>query len=200
MVPELAELARLPLEQALNAALAADPASQASLSSLHGKRIRMDLLGLFTIDLLPQGERLVVAEAGPDVPDATLRATPLGLLRARIRGDLMHGDIELIGDGHVAVHAARLLGGLRPDIECALEPYVGIIMARQLGRLWHGMGKELHRLLKNRLQDHADFLRDETGLLPHRAELKSWLDAVDELRDGVDALEARISRLAGGQR
>lgn len=197
MTPELAELSRLALEQALNAALKADPATREGLLGLAGRRIRIDLKGLLCLDLLPQGETIVIAAPGLDEPDATLRASPFGFLRARMRGDLMHGDIELTGDSHLTVRTARLLSGLAPDIEMALTPYVGMLAAHQVGRLWHGMRDELRRFTDHRLRDEADYLRDEASLAPHRAELEPWFDAVDRVRDEVDALEARIRRLEG---
>lgn len=197
MTPELAELPRLALERALNAALEADPATRAGLRGLAGKRIRIELRGLFDLDLLVPGDALVVAGPGLDEPDAILRASPFGFLRARMRGDLMHGDIELTGDSHLTVRAARLLSGLAPDIEMALTPYVGMLAAHQVGRLWRGMRDELRRFTDHRLRDEADYLRDEASLAPHRAELEPWFDAVDRVRDEVDALEARIRRLGG---
>jgi len=195
VTPELAELVRLALERALNAALEADPATRTGLRGLSGKRIRIELTGLFSLDLLPQQEALVIAGPGIDPPDAILRASPFGFLRARMRGDLMHGDIELMGESHVTVRAARLLSGLAPDIEMALTPHVGMLAAHQLARLWQAMRDELRRFINHRLQDQADYLRDEAGLAPHRAELESWFDGVDQVRDGVDALEMRIHRL-----
>lgn len=198
MTPEIAELARLALERACNAALEADPATREGLRGLAGRRIRIELKGLFDLDLLPQSDALIVAGPGPDAPDAVLRASPLGFLRARLRGDLMHGDIELIGDPHLAVRTARLLGGLAPDLEVALTPHVGMLLAHQLGRVWRGMNNELRRFAEHRLQDSADGLRDEAGLAPHRAELEPWFDAVDRVRDGMDALEARLRRLEEG--
>ncbi len=197
MTPELAELSRLALERALNAALEADPATRAGLRGLAGKRIRIELRGLFDLDLLVPGDALVVAGPGLDEPDAILRASPFGFLRARMRGDLMHGDIELTGDSHLTVRAARLLSGLAPDLEMALTPYVGMLAAHQVGRLWRGMRDELRRFADHRLRDEADYLRDEASLAPHRAELEPWFDAVDRVRDEVDALEARIRRLGG---
>ncbi|MEO1750826.1 SCP2 sterol-binding domain-containing protein [Thiofaba sp. EF100] len=198
MTPEIAELARLVLERACNAALEADPATREELRGLAGRRIRIELKGLFDLDLLPQSDALIVAGPGPDAPDAVLRASPFGFLRARMRGDLMHGDIELTGDPHLAVRTARLLGGLAPDLEVALTPHVGMLLAHQLGRVWRGVNDELHRFTEHRLQDTADDLRDETGLAPHRAELEPWFDAVDRMREGVDALEARLRRLEEG--
>ncbi len=95
------------------------------------------------------------------------------------------------------VRAARLLSGLAPDLEMALTPYVGMLAAHQVGRLWRGMRDELRRFADHRLRDEADYLRDEASLAPHRAELEPWFDAVDRVRDEVDALEARIRRLGG---
>lgn len=197
MTPELAELARLALERAFNAALEAAPVTRDELRGLAGRRIRLELKGLFDLDLLPQGDALVVAGPGIETPDATLRASPLGFLRARMRGDLMGQDIELIGDSHLTVRTARLLSGLAPDIEMALAPHVGTLLAHQVGRLWHGVKDELNRFVDRRLQDEADYLRDEADLTPRRAELDPWFDVVDRLRDGVDALEARIRKLEG---
>ncbi|MGK0673180.1 MAG: hypothetical protein ABWU16_00750 [Halothiobacillaceae bacterium] len=197
MTPELAEPLRLALERVLNAALEADPATRAGLRGLVGKRIRIELRGLFDLDLLVLGDTLIVAGPGLDEPDAILRTSPFGLLRARMRGDLMHDDVELIGDSHLAVRTVRLLSGLAPDIETALTPYIGMLAAHQVGRLWHGMRDELRRFTDHRLRDMADDLRDTAGLTPYRAELEPWLDAVDRLRDRVDALEARIRRLGG---
>ena len=197
MIPELAELARLALERAFNAALESDPATRDGLRGLAGRRIRIELRGLFDLDLLPQRDALVIAGPGIEAPDATLRASPLGFLRARMRGDLMGQDIELLGDSHLTVRTARLLSGLNPDIEMALAPHVGTLLAHQVGRLWRGLGDELRRFADHRLQDEADYLRDEADLIPRRPELEPWMDAVDRLRDGVEALEARIRRMDG---
>ncbi|MFZ5580583.1 MAG: ubiquinone biosynthesis accessory factor UbiJ [Pseudomonadota bacterium] len=198
MLPELAEIVRLPMEKALNAALEADPASRTALHGLSGARIRIDLKGLFSIDLLPQGDVLVITGNGLDAPDATLRASPLGFLRASMRGDLMGQDIELLGESRLTIRAARLLSGIKPDIEMALTPHVGGLLAHQIGRLWRAMGEEMRRFAENRLLDEADFLRDESSMLPRRTELEPWFDAVDRLRDRIEALEARIQRLPGG--
>ncbi|MGB9670721.1 MAG: ubiquinone biosynthesis accessory factor UbiJ [Halothiobacillaceae bacterium] len=198
MTPELVELSRLALERALNAALEADPVTRAGLRRLAGKRIRIELRGLFDLDLLPQRDALIVAGPGPDAPDAVLRSSPLGFLRARLRGDLMHGDIELIGDPDLAVRTVRLLGGIHPDLEQALAPHVGMLLAHQLSRVLRGMNDELRRFADHRLQDTADDLRDEASLAPHRAELEPWFDAVNRVRDKVDALEARLRRLEEG--
>ena len=198
MTPELGELARLGLEKAFNAALAADPASQASVTALKGKRLRIELKGLFSFDLLAQGEHLVVAAPGIDTPDATLRASPLGFLRAKMHGDLMHGDLELLGDSHTSVRAARLLSGLKPDIEIALAPILGNLLAHQVGRLWHSMRFELTRLAEHHTLNKADFLHDEIDVSPRKAELEAWFDSLDPLQNRVAALEARIRALEAG--
>lgn len=195
MTPELAELARLPLERAFNAALQADPVSREAFQRLAGRRIRIELKGLLTLDLLPVQEGIVLAGAGIEPPDACLSATPLGFVRARLRGDLIHGDIMLSGDPQLTVRVARLLGQLNPDLERALTPHVGPLLAHQLGRLWQALRAELGRQAAHRLQDTADALRDGASLTPYRAELEGWLDEVDALRARLEALEARLAAL-----
>ena len=196
MSPELGELARLGLEKAFNVALAADPAAQASVTALKGKRLRIQLKGLFSFDLLAQVEHLVVASPGIDTPDATLRASPLGFLRAKMHGDLMHGDLELLGDSHTSVRAARLLSSLKPDIEIALAPILGNLLAHQVGRVWHSMRFELTRLIEHHSLNKADFFHDEIDVSPRQAELEDLYDSLDPLQNRVAALEARINAIA----
>ena len=195
MNPELSELALLGMEKAFNAALAADPVAQASVTALNGKRLRIELKGLFSFDLLPQAEHITIAAPGMDSPDATLRASPLGFLRAKMRGDLMHGDLELSGDSHISVRAARLLSSLKPDIEIALAPKLGGILAHQIGRFWNTMRFELQRLVEHHTLNKADFLHDEIDASPRRAELEAWYDSLDPLQNRVAALEARLNAL-----
>ncbi|MEW5837517.1 MAG: SCP2 sterol-binding domain-containing protein [Pseudomonadota bacterium] len=200
MTPEVAELARLGVEKALNAALASDPEALQGLRSLNGQRIRIDIKGLFAFDLLPQANALsatlVVADAALDVaPDAILRASPLGFLRARMRGDLMHDDLELTGDSHVSLRAAQLLSQLQPDLEQALTPKFGLIPAHQIASLWQEMRHEIRRMLERHAQNKADFLHDEIEVSPRRIETEAWMDAVDGLRSRADALDRRIRRL-----
>lgn len=195
MSPELAELARAELEKAFNAALTADPATQESLSALQGKRLRLEFKGLLSLDLLPQGEHIVFAAPGLDTPDAALRASPLGWVRAKMRGDLMHGDLELLGDSHISLRFARALAAFEPDIERALSPKLGGVLAHQLGRLWHGLRQELQRLAARRRDDKADFLHDELDVTPRQSEIEPWMDAVDQLQNRLAALDARLGAL-----
>ncbi len=195
MSPELSELALLGLEKAFNAALAADPAAQASVAALNGKRLRIELKGLISFDLLPQDASVILAAPGIDTPEATLRASPLGFLRAKMRGDLMHGDLELLGDSHISVRAARLLSSLKPDIEMALTPKLGGIVAHQIARLWHSMRFELKRMAEHHTLNKADFLHDEINVSPRQAELEELFDRLDPLQNRLATLEARIHAL-----
>jgi ubiquinone biosynthesis protein UbiJ len=150
---------------------------------------------LVSFDLLPLGEKISIAAPGIDAPDATLRASLLGFLRAKMRGDLMHGDLELQGDSHISVRAARLLSSLKPDIEVALAPKLGGIVAHQIARLWHSMRFELKRMLEHHTLNKADFLHDEINVSPRQAELEAMYDRLDPLQNRLATLEARIHAL-----
>ena len=193
MTPELRELACLGLEKAFNAALAADPEAQASVAALQGKRLRIELKGLFSFDILPQGESIIIAVPGIDTPNATLRASALGFIRAKMRGDLMHGDLELLGDSHISLRAARLFGSLNPDLERALAPKIGGLLAHQIGRVWQSARAEIARALQHHTLNKADYLHDEINVAPRQAELEAWMDAIDPLQNRIAALDTRLS-------
>lgn len=195
MTPEIAELAHMALEKALNAALAADPQARDALQALQGQRIRIEMQGLFSFDLLPLADRLVVAARTEDPADASLRATPLGFLRAKMRGNLMQHDLELLGDSHTSLRAARLFSSLQPDIERALTPKIGGLLAHQIARLWNAMRTELKRLVNHHLHNKADFLHDEIDVTPRQSELEPWMDQVDQLQNRIEALDARLRKL-----
>ncbi|MGD9887720.1 MAG: SCP2 domain-containing protein [Halothiobacillaceae bacterium] len=199
MTPELRELAFLGLEKAFNAALSADPEAQANVAALQGKRLRIELKGLFSFDILPQSKTIIIADSGIDTPDATLRASALGFIRAKMRGDLMHGDLELLGDSHVSLRAARLLSGLNPDLERALAPKIGGLLAHQIGRVWQSARAEIARALQHHTLNKADYLHDEINVAPRQAELEAWMDAIDPLQNRIAALDTRLSALEAAQ-
>lgn len=195
MTPELAELLHLGVENALNAALRADPHTQARVRSLQGARLRLEVHGLPRLDLLPEAQGIRVCDIGDETPDATLRGSLFGLLRAKWRGDLMHGDIELLGDPHLSLATARLLAELQPDIEIALTPHVGELIAHQIGRAWRSLQGEIQRSMQHHLLNKADWIHDEIDVSPRAVEIDDWMNAVDQMQHRVHNLEHRLRAL-----
>lgn len=189
------------LEFALNRALALDAETQARLSTLEGRRIGVDLRGTgLALAISVADGKLVVGPHWEKSGDLNLRAAPASLLAFALRrGDddaAAPGKIEISGDADLARRMEKLLHGFRPDIEEAFAQtfgdIVGVPLARALQRALAYARESAHAAA----QDTAEFLREESRDLVAPAEMDSFLDGVDALRERADRLEARVKHLA----
>jgi ubiquinone biosynthesis accessory factor UbiJ len=131
--------------------------------------------------------------------DVSIRGTPTQLLAylAAMRRDEpgRSGTIEITGNIALAQKIIGIIKGLDPDWEEKLSEWVGDSIA-------HGTGNAIRSTLKvaryagDTLRDNAsEYLRYESGLVPDRVEINDFNSAVDVLRNDVERLKSRISRL-----
>jgi len=131
--------------------------------------------------------------------DLNLRAAPASLLAFALRrGDddaVAPGKVEISGDADLARRMEKLLRGYRPDIEEAFAQtfgdIVGVPLARALQRALAYARESTHAAA----QDTAEFLREESRDLVAPAEMETFLDDVDALRERAERLEARVKHL-----
>jgi ubiquinone biosynthesis protein UbiJ len=197
----LRDLATDSLERAINALIDLDPDTTSALAALQGKTVRIELDGTpitLTMVVAETGRLQLVGELDGE-PDATLGGSPFDLLRARDTNkgidELFAGRVRLGGDNAVAQRFSRALGGLDIDWEEQLAGLVGDIPAHELGRAARAWRDETARLRSRGRETLSDYLTEESRVLPHRFEVEGFLSDVDELRDDVERLEARIARL-----
>ena len=108
------------------------------------------------------------------------------------------GSLELIGDAEVAQAFQKLLGYGKPDIEEELSGVIGDVAAHRLGEVVRSIGswgKEAGATLR---QNFTEFLQEERRDVPSRYEVEAFTRKVDELRDDVARVEARLKRLEHG--
>jgi ubiquinone biosynthesis protein UbiJ len=72
---------------------------------------------------------------------------------------------------------------------------VGDVMAHQLGQMARSSKAWLDDTAHAMRLNTQEYLQEEARLVPAEAELKAYLDAVDELRMDVDRFEARLKQL-----
>ena len=189
------------LQFALNRALALDAETRSRLSTLEGRRIGVDLRGsglALAIDVADG--KLKVGPHWEKSGDLNLRAAPASLLAFALRrGDddaVAPGKVEISGDADLARRMEKLLRGYRPDIEEAFAQtfgdILGVPLARALQRAFTYARESAHATAQNT----AEFLREESRDLIAPAEMESFLDDVDNLRERADRLAARVQHLA----
>ncbi|MHB9020726.1 MAG: ubiquinone biosynthesis accessory factor UbiJ [Halothiobacillus sp.] len=190
----------LVIERAINQRIRRDDAARQSLPRLNGRLFEMSLRDpavRFFITITPEG--ILLLRDTEDSPDATIRASSLGLLRAGRAAHKMEalfaGDIQIQGDQDAAQLFLRLLGDLDSDPFAALAERIGVAPAGLIERKVEQIRQQVQIWRRTRQIESADFLVFERAVLIDRAEMQQWLDEVDALRDQVDQLAMRIDTL-----
>ncbi|MEX1198677.1 MAG: SCP2 sterol-binding domain-containing protein [Pseudohongiellaceae bacterium] len=197
-----------PVESLVNTALAADPASRHRLSRLGAGRIlqiHSDGLknGVASGDLyLRTGDDRLYLQGSHDGPvDARLsgsaQALAALLTASEPRQALYNPELTLTGSTDLAEGVQRLFRDLDIDWEDRLTPLLGNVAAHQLGQWLRSAGRQT-RETGNRLETILkDYLNEEADWVTGRAEFNAFRADVDALRLRLDRLQARARELAG---
>jgi len=195
------------IEYAVNRLLLLDPGLGAALAAaIPGARVVLDIEGLRTrviLRVLPRGIGLEVRRAGaegpPDEapPDVVVSGTPLALLRSLGRDadqQMSSGDVRIAGDMRIARRLQTVLAGIEIDIEEPLSRLFGDVAAHQLARAGRGMADWGRMAATRLLEQGVEYGAQETGVVLARAEFEQHTLRIEDLRDDVERLAARVKR------
>jgi ubiquinone biosynthesis accessory factor UbiJ len=187
------------IQSALNAALRLDPYTVQRLGSLAGKVVALELRGVnLTLFLALQTDRIEVRGEHAGAVDARLSGTPLAFARLSLSGDraaLHTGDVQISGDTELGQQLQDILAALDIDWEEHLSSFTGDVVAHQVGNAARASQRWAQQSSAALLQDAGEYLKYERELLPDRAQVETFMQQVDVLRDDVERLEARVQRL-----
>ncbi|MCP4283356.1 MAG: sterol-binding protein [Gammaproteobacteria bacterium] len=196
----ISALAYAGLEAVLNNYLDLDAATRKQISTLHGRVIAFEILGLArTIYLVPGPGKVQVLEVFEGEPDCCISGTPLALARMNDHyansNQLFSGEVEISGDTELAHQLSKILGTMDIDWEEQLSHFTGDIIAHKVGNLFRSARSWGANSTTTLGLDIQEYLQEELRLLPGRVEIESLLGGVDTLRDDVERLQTRISQL-----
>jgi ubiquinone biosynthesis protein UbiJ len=143
------------------------------------------------------GELLLSTEATDD-PDVVISGSLFAL--ARVAGPageslMREGVVDVVGDAIVAQQFRRLLRYGRPDIEEGLSKVIGDVAAHSLGEVARSVGRWRREAAATMEQNVSEYLQEESRVVPSRYEVEHFHQNVETLRDDVERLEARLSKL-----
>jgi ubiquinone biosynthesis accessory factor UbiJ len=129
--------------------------------------------------------------------DATLTGSPISLLSLvgpgaedRLRGS----SIRIAGDAEVAQRFRDLLRHSQPDFEEELSRVVGDVAAHQVANIVRSVLDWGRKAADSFSTNVTEYLQEEGRDVPSRVEVEEFLEAVDQLREATDRLDARLSR------
>ncbi|HSN71854.1 MAG TPA: SCP2 sterol-binding domain-containing protein, partial [Steroidobacteraceae bacterium] len=164
-----------------------------------GKVLAIHVLGLpLSVFFRSLGDTLAVTLTYDGTPDAALSGSPIGLLNligAEPESGLRSGSVRIEGDAEIAQGFRDLLQAAEPDLEEELARVIGDVAARQVGTMARGAFAFSRRAALTFAENVAEYLKEESRDLPVRTEVEEFIESVDELRDDVDRIEARLALL-----
>lgn len=190
------------LEVGLNRYLSQDPSALIECERLLGRTLALRLRELdLCIDVTAVRGGLLLSQERGERAQASVETSVPAMLRLLAAGPeqrqalIASGEVAIKGDAGLVDGLFRILQRVDFDPEELASRVVGDVLAHRLGvsaRSLFGWGRHTADTLG---LDTAEYLREETHDLVHRADVEEWMDAVDTLSADSERLAARVRRL-----
>jgi ubiquinone biosynthesis protein UbiJ len=185
------------LEIALNRYLALEPDALAECGRLQGRVLALHAEGPgWEFFLCPHAAGVQVLDAWPDPPAVRITAPPAALARRVLRGpDAAGAGVRVEGDAELLARFSAMLAKVGFDLEEWLARAVGDGPAHRLTQGLRGLVDWGRRSASTLALDTAEYLREETRDLVHRADAERWMDDVTTLSERTARLTRRLEEL-----
>jgi ubiquinone biosynthesis protein UbiJ len=187
------------IQSAINGFIGLDPDARVRLEPLAGSRLVLSVDGLFDVEveLGPAGIQLgPISELRKD---ARISGSPLALLRmvheARSGGDVSGANVNIAGDVEFVQQLKRFMAALDIDWEEQLSKVMGDAGARGASVLVGSFAGWLRQVGRTVGMNAQEYLEEELAAVASSPEVTEFSASVDTLRDDVERLTAKISRL-----
>lgn len=186
------------IEQAINRTLHLDPASAGRLQRLAGKDLGLRLTDpavSLRVSFAEEGLALIRDETDMSDCQARLETSLAGLTGLVLSRGQRSRDVAFRGDIGTIQEVRTLFAELDVDLEAQLARWVGTSTAASLLDNARAGARWSRRSATTLLQNAAELATEERQLLPTAVEARNFCDDVDNIREDVDRLEARLRRL-----
>lgn len=187
-------------EESINRLLARDPVTLDRLAGLGGKVIAVQLsIPALSLYLLPNSEGLQIQSVYEGTADVTLSGGPsdfIRLLTSREKNDALFGNgVGVSGDSGLATRLQQILADTHIDWEGMLGDLIGDLPAHQASNLLRWKFDSYRRTGSSFIHNLEEYLTEEARMLPTAPEVNGFLQDVDQLRERLDRLSARVQAL-----
>ena len=186
------------IETVINRYLALDPEMLDKLAQFDGKVIKLEITGINkTLYMLPneRGIQVLADYEGP--VDTVLRGTPLSLFKMGLVSNaaemLLKSEIEITGDTRLGHQFKNVFSQMDIDWSEPLASVVGDGLAYQIQQSANKFGRWGKSAAKSVSTSFSEYLQEESRDVVTDTELNIFNEAVDQLRNDVDRLHARIN-------
>jgi len=191
----------LMLESVINHYLALDPEMLDKLASFKGKVIKLEITGINRALFLFPGNRGIQLKTEYEGPvDTILAGSPASLFKMGLVSDvadlLLKGEVEISGDTRLGHRFKNVFRQMDIDWSEPLANLVGDSVACQIQQSARSLGQWGKDTIKSVSMSSSEYLQEESRDVVTDTEIEIFNEAVDQLRDDVDRLQAKIKSLA----
>ncbi len=185
------------LEATINRYLALDPEMLDKLAAFSGKVIKLEMTGINKIFyMLPNDGGIQILTEYEGTADTVLRGTPLSLFKmglvSNVTNLLLKGEIEISGDTRLGHQFKNVLSQMEIDWSEPLAKLFGDGIAYQLQQSASKFSHWGKQSAESVVTSVSEYLQEESRDIVTETELQLFNDSVDELRNDVDRLEAKL--------
>jgi ubiquinone biosynthesis protein UbiJ len=199
------------LDRAVARATLDSPRAAALIANLQGRRLAIRISGSpwssvvestgSTLKASRVTDASTAGSAGTaalaDKPaDATITGAPLSLLAlagADAQSVIQRGDVRIEGDAEIAQQFRELGRLLRPDLEASLAGVLGRGGAHIAMQSLRAAADWTRAAAWTQIRNVSEYLAHERGDLVPRTEAEHYLSGVDQLREQLDRIDARLT-------
>ena len=188
------------IEAAINRYIALDPEMLDKLAAFDGKVIKIEIAGTGKILFMFPGKRGIhISTTHEGAVDTALRGSPFSLFKMGVVSNvatmLLKGEVEISGDTRLGHQFKSVFSQMDIDWSEPLAELVGDTLAYQMQQ----SGKKLSRWGKDSFTSVStslsEYLQEESRDVVTVTELEIFNDSVDQIRNDVDRLQAKINLL-----
>ena len=185
------------IEAVINRYLALDPEVQAKLAEFDGKVIKLEMTGINkTLYMLPGSNGMQVLADYEGAADTVLRGTPVSMFKMGLVPNvaklLLKGEVEISGDTRLGHQFKNVFSQMDIDWSEPLAELVGDSLAYQLQQTGSKLGRWGKESVTSVSTSFSEYLQEESRDVVTETELDAFNEAVDQLRNGVDRLQAKV--------
>lgn len=188
------------MENAINGLLALDENSRQNAVPLSGKTLKIELSDLnLSFFFCISGQQDILIMSYGENPDVVICASSVNLAKMSTLEDanrmVLNQDVTITGDVATVSKVQEFFASVHIDWEEHLSRLTGDLIAHKISSGLRAGASWIRNSVKSLSSDVSEYARYEAEWLPDNHESDGFIKQVNQLRNDVDRLEAKIKRL-----
>jgi ubiquinone biosynthesis protein UbiJ len=162
---------------------------------LNGKNINIVLKNTSTVLYINiNDERIVLNEVSSSEPDLILEGSPIAFINFA-NDSSKDENIKIYGQASLAESFSKIISKANINWEQLVSEYTNDEIAFYSKKIFVFLNEKKNDIKNSFIRNTKEYIRDETDILPSKESIQEHIKNVDDLRNRVDFLDAKIKKI-----